>query len=135
MLSIEKYNPDVVVSALYLDAPSKTYYIKRFKLETTTLGKRFAFIPEGKGSHVLFASTDNKPKIKIDFAKGKYVTNPTMIVSFDEFSEIKGWKSIGNKLGTNKINSISRLEAKSSVDKSKKDDGYAAGSTIELNFN
>jgi topoisomerase-4 subunit A len=135
LLSIEKYNPDAVVSALYMDAPSKTYYIKRFKFETTTIGKRFLFIPEGKGNHVLFVSTEKKPKIKIDFAKGKYVTNPTMIVSLDEFSEIKGWKSIGNKLGTNKINTISRLEAKTAVDKSKKDDGYAAGSTIELNFN
>jgi len=135
LLSIEKYNPDAIVSALYMDAPSKTYYIKRFKFETTTIGKRFLFIPEGKGNHVLFVSTDKKPKIKIDFAKGKYVTNPTMIVSMDEFSEVKGWKSIGNKLGTNKINAISRLEAKSTVDKSKKDDGYAAGSTIELNFN
>ncbi|HSY62619.1 MAG TPA: DNA gyrase/topoisomerase IV subunit A, partial [Cytophaga sp.] len=141
LLSIEKYNPDAIISALYLDAPSKTYYIKRFKLETTTLGKRFTFIPEGKGNHVLYASTDKKPKIKIDFAKGKYVTNPTMIVSVDEFAEIKGWKTVGNKLGTNKINSISRLEAKNPVDtsnntnKPKKDDGYAAGSTIELNFN
>ena len=141
MLSIEKYNPDAIVSALYFDAPSKTYYIKRFKLETTTLGKRFTFIPEGKGNHVLYVSTDKKPKIKIDFAKGKYVTNPTMIVSVDEFAEIKGWKTIGNKLGTNKINSISRLEAKNLIEtpnsttKPKKDDGYAAGSTIELNFN
>jgi topoisomerase-4 subunit A len=141
LLSIEKYNPDAIISALYLDSPSKTYYIKRFKLETTTLGKRFAFIPEGKGNHVLYASTDKKPKIKIDFAKGKYVTNPTMIVSVDEFVEIKGWKTIGNKLGTNKINSISRLEAKNPIETTnsasvpKKDDGYTAGSTIELNFN
>jgi len=135
LLMIEKFDPECIISALYLDVPSKTYYIKRFKLETSTLGKRFAFIPEGKGNHVLFVSTDKKPKIKIDFAKGKYVTNPTMIVSVDEFSELKGWKSIGNKLGTNKINSISRLEAKSAVDKSKKDEGFAAGSTIELNFN
>lgn len=139
LLSIEKYNPDAIISALYLDAPSKTYYIKRFKLETTTLGKRFAFIPDGKGNQVIFISTDAKPKIKIDFAKGKYVTNPTMIISMDEFAEIKGWKSIGNKLGTNKINSISRLEAKKAPsapsETPKKDDGYAAGSTIELNFN
>lgn len=135
LLTIEKFDPECIISALYMDMPSKTYYIKRFKLETSTLGKRFLFIPEGKGNHVLFISTDKKPKIKIDFAKGKYVTNPTMIVSLDEFSEVKGWKSIGNKLGTNKINSISRLEAKVPVDKSKKDDGYAAGSTIELNFN
>jgi topoisomerase-4 subunit A len=141
LLSIEKYNPEAVISALYLDAPSKTYYIKRFKFETTTLGKRFTFIPEGKGNHVLYVSTDKKPKIKIDFAKGKYVTNPTMIVSVDEFAEIKGWKTVGTKLGTNKINSISRLEAKNpvippnSTTKPKKDDGYTAGSTIELNFN
>lgn len=141
LLAIEKYKPECVLSVLYIDAPSKTYYIKRFKLETTTVGKRFTFIPEGKGNHVLYVSTDAKPKIKIDFAKGKYVTNPTMIVSIDEFSEIKGWKTIGNKLGTNKINSISRLEPKIPQEKekdpktAKKDDGYSAGSTIELNFN
>jgi topoisomerase IV subunit A len=141
LLTIEKYVADCTISALYIDAPSKTYYIKRFKLETTTLGKRFSFIPEGKGNHVLFVSTDAKPKIKVDFAKGKYVTNPTLIISMDEFAEIKGWKTIGNKLGSNKINAISRLEPKKAETtkpesvKQKKDDGYAAGSTIELNFN
>ena len=135
LLTIEKFNPDCTISALYLEASSKTYYIKRFKLETTTIGKRFLYIPEGKDNQVLFVSTDNKPKIKIDFAKGKYVTNPTMIVALDEFVEIKGWKSIGNKLGNNKINAISRLEAKSVKDKKDTDGGYTAGSTIELNFN
>jgi topoisomerase-4 subunit A len=141
ILTIEKYDPDCIISTLYIDGPSKTYYVKRFKLETTTIGKRFTFIPEGKGNHVLFVSTDKKPKIKIDFAKGKYVTNPTMIISMDEFAEIKGWKTIGNKLGTNKINSISRLEPKAQPEppkvdsKNKKDNGYSAGSTIELNFN
>ena len=110
-------------------------------MESTTLSKRFSFIPEGTGNHVLYVSTDPKPKIKVDFAKGKYVTTPTQIISLDEFVEVKGWKSIGNKLGSNKINAISRLEPKKAempkmpVEKPKKDDGYAAGSTIELNFN
>jgi topoisomerase-4 subunit A len=135
LLIIEKFNPDCTISALYLEAVSKNYYIKRFKMETTTVGKRFLFIPEGKDNMVLFVSTDNKPKIKIDFAKGKYVTNPTLIVSLDEFVEIKGWKSVGNKLGNNKINSISRLELKAQKEKKDNEGGYAAGSTIELNFN
>lgn len=138
LLMIEKWNPDAVVTALYLDTASKTYYIKRFQIETSTVGKKFQFISE-EGT-VLYATNLPKQKLKIDFAKGKYVSNPTVEISLDAFVEVKGWKSVGNKLGNNKITSIQPIVKESaktskSADKNKSDKGFSAGTTIELNFN
>jgi topoisomerase-4 subunit A len=138
LLIIEKWNPDAVVTALYLDTASKTYYIKRFQIETSTVGKKFQFISD-EGT-VLYATNLPKQKLKIDFAKGKYVSNPTVEISLDDFVEVKGWKSVGNKLGNNKITSIQpmdKVSAKTSKsdNKNKHDRGFSAGTTIELNFN
>ncbi|MFN8415767.1 MAG: DNA gyrase/topoisomerase IV subunit A [Cytophagaceae bacterium] len=138
LLIIEKWNPDAVVTALYLDTASKTYYIKRFQIETSTVGKKFQFISE-EGT-VLYATNLPKQKLKIDFAKGKYVSNPTVEISLDAFVEVKGWKSVGNKLGNNKITSVQPIvkepaKSSKSTDKNKSDKGFSAGTTIELNFN
>lgn len=138
LILLEKWNPNAVVTALYLDTASKTYYIKRFQIETTTVGKKFQFISE-EGS-VLYATTLQKQKLKIDFAKGKYVTNPTIEISLDAFVEVKGWKSVGNKLGNNKITGIEPItKSSTSPSKSKTNDekgkGFSPGTTIELNFN
>ncbi|MCU0416594.1 MAG: DNA gyrase/topoisomerase IV subunit A [Cytophagaceae bacterium] len=138
LILLEKWNPNAIVTALYLDTASKTYYIKRFLIETTTVGKKFQFISE-EGS-VLYATTLQKQKLKIDFAKGKYVTNPTIEISLDAFVEVKGWKSVGNKLGNNKITGIEPItKSSTSPSKSKTNDekgkGFSPGTTIELNFN
>jgi topoisomerase-4 subunit A len=131
---IEKYNPECVVSVLYLEAKSKTTYIKRFKFETTTTNKKFPFIAENEGNELLFVTTQSKQRIKVDFAKGKYITNPTMDVNIDQFVDIKGWKAIGNKFSTNKINQITLLTKPVNVS-TNSPDSFSPGTTIELNFN
>ncbi len=50
VLLIEKFDPEKIISAVYLDKEKLQYNIKRFKIETTTLHNKFFFIKEGEGN-------------------------------------------------------------------------------------
>ena len=94
---IEKFNPKHVLSILHYDGNNKNYYVKRFIIETTTQGKRFSFITEGRGSKMILASTQDIPSIELT-TKLNSGDKKTETVNLDEFIDIKGWKSIGNKI-------------------------------------
>ena len=46
ILLIEKFNPDKTITAVYLDNEKLQFYIKRFKIETTTLHNKFLFLTD-----------------------------------------------------------------------------------------
>src|SRR5436190_3955433 len=46
ILLIEKFNPEKLITAVYLDNEKKQFNVKRFKVETTTLKNKFFFIKE-----------------------------------------------------------------------------------------
>ncbi len=99
---IEKYNPMSVISAIYYDSGNKTYYIKRFQLETTTLNKRFSFISDGKGSKLEYVSTAAKPEIEYH-VREKGNNKSVHEADLEELIEVKGWKAIGNKFSSERI--------------------------------
>ena len=94
---IEKFNPKHVLSILHYDGNNKNYYVKRFIIETTTQGKRFSFITEGRGSKMILASTQDIPSIELT-TKLNSGDKKTETINLEEFIDIKGWKSIGNKI-------------------------------------
>ncbi|MCH1474004.1 MAG: hypothetical protein L7V85_08840, partial [Bacteroidia bacterium] len=94
---IEKFNPKHVLSILHYDGNNKNYYVKRFIIETTTQGKRFSFITEGRGSKMVLVSTHKVPTIELT-TKLKSGDKKTETINLMEFIDIKGWKSIGNKI-------------------------------------
>ena len=49
----------------------KYNYLKRFKIETSTLAKRFSFISEASGSKVLAATTDQQSMLEYDYRPAK----------------------------------------------------------------
>ena len=61
---------------------------------------------------MVVVSTDDKPEIKIDYAKGKYLSNPPQNIFLDEFIDVKGWKALGNKLSNDKILNIHLIPSK-----------------------
>jgi len=137
LMHIEKFNPEIIVSAIYYDGQSKYYYAKRFKIETTTVGKKFPFISEAAGSKLIIVATTNKPKIEITFTKGKYVALPNQKSSFEELVEVKGWKAVGNRLSNEKVQGVRLMDASEEEPQSGKGSskkGIATGSTIELDF-
>lgn len=94
---IEKFVPDGVVTAVHYDGNSKNYCVKRFVIETSTTSKRFSFITDGRGSKLILVSTQKVPVVELTTkpnGKEKQVTE----VNLSAFIDVKGWKSIGNKL-------------------------------------
>ncbi|WP_161891214.1 DNA gyrase/topoisomerase IV subunit A [Pontibacter russatus] len=100
---LQKYDPELIISAIYYEGDNKTYYVKRFKVETSTVGKRFAFIPETKGSRLEAVSTHPEPLASISLKRDRRGEKETEKLLLSEFIDVKGWKALGNKLNYYKV--------------------------------
>jgi topoisomerase IV subunit A len=96
VLLIEKFNPDRIVTAVYLDNEKVQFNIKRFKIETTTLHNKFLFIKEGDGNYLEAVTTDIEPILKVQTGRGQQVRKAKFKVT--KVTEIMGWKTVGTKL-------------------------------------
>jgi len=96
MLLIEKYDPNKVITAVYLDSEKLQYNIKRFKIETTTLNSKFYFIKEGKDNRLETVSTDAEPVLKVQTGRGAQINKAKFKVA--KLVEVMGWKAVGAKL-------------------------------------
>src|SRR5690606_6414978 len=81
----------------------KTYYVKRFRIETSTVGKKFSFIPETKNSRMEAVSTHPVPMATVSFKRSLRGEKETEKLLLSEFIDVKGWKAMGNKLSYFKI--------------------------------
>lgn len=93
---IERFNPEKVITAVYLDNDKLQFNVKRFKIETTTMNNKFMFIKEGDGNRVEAVTTDAKPILILTSGKGTQQRTQKMKVA--DFVEVMGWKAAGNKL-------------------------------------
>lgn len=96
ILLIEKYNPDKIITAVYLDNDKLQFNIKRFKIETSTLNSKFFFIKEGKGNRLETVTTDADPVLKVKKGRGQQVS--TIKYKVGKNVEVTGWKAVGVKL-------------------------------------
>ncbi|RDC63039.1 DNA gyrase/topoisomerase IV subunit A [Adhaeribacter pallidiroseus] len=103
---ILKFDSERVISAIHIDGESKNTYVKRFKIETTTIGKRFVFISENKGSKLLAVSTQPEPQAEIKFQRDKKSEKEVETILLNAFIDVKGWKATGNRLNYYKIFSV-----------------------------
>lgn len=104
VLDIRKFDKDIVVSAVHYDADKTTTYVKRFKIESNTLGKKYGYISEHKSSKLFFASLQPNPVVQyFEKDKSKKIEKQ---VKLAEFIDVKGWKSQGNKLSGQRITGV-----------------------------
>ncbi|HTE12927.1 MAG TPA: DNA gyrase/topoisomerase IV subunit A [Chitinophagaceae bacterium] len=96
VLEIKKFNPEKIVTAVYLDKEKVQFNIKRFKIETTTLHNKFSFIKEGEGNYLEAVSTDDEPILAVQSGRGDQVRKAKFKVI--KMVEIMGWKAVGAKL-------------------------------------
>ncbi|MEN9571766.1 MAG: hypothetical protein RL172_2997 [Bacteroidota bacterium] len=96
VLLIEKFNPDKIITAVYLDNEKLQYNIKRFKIETTTLYNKFYFIKEGDGNRLEAVTTEEEPVLLVQSGRGQMVRNAKFKVV--KLVEVMGWKAVGAKL-------------------------------------
>ena len=93
---IEKFNPEKIISAIYLDKKNLQYNVKRFKIETTTLKNKFFFIKEGEGNYLEAVSTDDEPILAVQTGRGAQMRKAKFKIA--KTVEVMGWKTVGNKL-------------------------------------
>jgi topoisomerase-4 subunit A len=96
ILLIEKFNPEKVISAVYLDKKNLQFNVKRFKIETTTLKNRFLFIKEGDGNYLEAVSTASEPILAVQTGRGDQVRKAKFKIA--RLTEVMGWKAVGTKL-------------------------------------
>ncbi len=93
---IEKFNPEKIITAVYLDKDKLQYNIKRFKIETSTLGTKFLFIKEGKENMLETVTTASEPVLRVQTGRGQQINKAKFKV--DKLVEVMGWKAVGAKL-------------------------------------
>ena len=96
ILLIEKFDPEKVISAVYLDKRNLQFNVKRFKIETTTLKNKFFFIKEGDGNYLEAVSTDPEPILAVQSGKGDQVRKAKFKIA--RVAEVMGWRTVGTKL-------------------------------------
>lgn len=96
IILIEKFNPEKIITAVYLDNEKQQYNVKRFKIETTTLHSKFFFIKEGDGNRVETVTTAEEPILAVQTGRGQQVRKAKFKIN--KMVEIMGWKAVGAKL-------------------------------------
>jgi topoisomerase-4 subunit A len=96
ILLIEKFDPEKIITAVYLDDEKKQYNVKRFKIETTTLHNKFFFIKEGKGNRLETVTTDAEPVLAVQQGRGSQIRKAKF--KLEKVVEVMGWKAVGAKL-------------------------------------
>jgi topoisomerase-4 subunit A len=140
VLLIEKFDPEKVLSAIYYDGGSKTFFVKRFLIETTSVNKKFNIISDHKQSYLKLVSSEKQPQVKVLLQKGK--EQEEQEYDLDMLIDVKGWKAIGNKLSSHQILEINLIQAEPKNTKEEtisnegespeSDDDLEIGSTIEF---
>ncbi len=96
ILEIRKFDPERIITAIYLDNEKLQFNVKRFKIETTTLKNKFPFIKEGEGNRLEAVTLHPEPVVIIKSGRGAQAK--TQKVKIAGFVEVMGWKAVGSKL-------------------------------------
>ncbi|HEY4063767.1 MAG TPA: DNA gyrase/topoisomerase IV subunit A [Puia sp.] len=96
MLEIRKFDPEKIITAIYLDNEKLQFNVKRFKIETTTLHNKFLFIKEGEGNRLEAVTLHPEPIALIKSGRGAQAR--TQKVKIAPLVEVMGWKAVGSKL-------------------------------------
>jgi topoisomerase-4 subunit A len=111
---LAKFNPKGIISAVYFDGSNKTYFIKRFKIETSTIDKKFLFIADHKASKLVASSINYAPNVQIKH-KPDGKTAEIELIPIEELVDVRGWKAIGSKLNYPKLTDVQLIETETAM--------------------
>ncbi|GAA4467555.1 DNA gyrase/topoisomerase IV subunit A [Nibrella saemangeumensis] len=106
---LEKFDPERVLSAVYYEANQKAWYVKRFKVETTTIDKKFSYIGDVKGSRLGAVTSERHPRIELTYQLKDRGPVEKMVLEPEGFIDVRGWKALGTKLPYAKIKDVKLL--------------------------
>ena len=96
VLNIAKFEPEKIITAVYVDNDKKQYMVKRFKIETSTIKTKFLFIKEGDGNYVEAVTTDEEPILLMQQGRGAQIRKAKLKIV--KIAEITGYRTVGTKL-------------------------------------
>ncbi|MFP4287755.1 MAG: DNA gyrase/topoisomerase IV subunit A [Bacteroidales bacterium] len=105
---IEKFNPERIITTIYLDGESGHYYIKRFHPEQYE--KFQSFITENENSKLITISTAKYPVLRVKFSASGKKQKTEEEINIDEFIGIKGFKAKGKRISTHEIADMEWME-------------------------
>jgi topoisomerase-4 subunit A len=116
ILLMEKFDPNTVISAIHYDGNQSNFFVKRFRIETKGVDKKFSFISEAKGSRLVVISSDPQPQVEVTYKKTPKDKEETSTYDLDVLTEVRGWKAMGNKLSNYKVLRVKMLASKPEKD-------------------
>jgi topoisomerase IV subunit A len=96
IIFIQKFIPEKIVSAVYVDMDKKQFMVKRFKVETTTIKTKFLFIKEGEGNYVETVTIADDPVLAMQQGRGAQIRKGKLKIA--KFAEVTGYRTVGSKL-------------------------------------
>lgn len=96
VLWIGKFDPEAIVSAVYVDQDKKQFMLKRFRIETTTLRSKFLCIKEGAGNFLEAVTTEPEPVLAIQQGRGAQQRKAKLKIT--KMAEVTGWRTVGVKM-------------------------------------
>ncbi|MGI8951785.1 MAG: DNA gyrase/topoisomerase IV subunit A [Chitinophagaceae bacterium] len=95
ILLMEKFSPEKIITTVYADTDKKQYFVKRFKIETTSLHNKFLFIKEGENIVLETVTTINDPVLHFEKGRGSQIR--AIKYKIGKNVEVTGWKSVGTR--------------------------------------
>ncbi len=96
VVMMERFDPEKIITAVYADMDKLQFYVKRFKIETSTLRNKFLFIKEGDNNYLECVTTASEPVLQVQSGRGDQVRSAKFKLA--RVTDIMGWKAIGAKL-------------------------------------
>ena len=128
IVTIEKFDPQKIYTAVYYDGDSKNHYVKRFNIELKTEKYKTPIVTEHNNSKLQVFSSQPEVWVKFNATKGKNKEKVEEEVKVNDMIEVKGWKALGNRL--TQYDSVSKIAEVIKMPKEVK-----IGTTIELEVN
>lgn len=132
LYSIQKYEEDVILNAVYYEGDKEWTMVKRFQIETSTLATKFSYLTEHKNSKLYYVSLHPQATIQYTFMKNKEKIEEALVIA--DFIDVKGWKALGNKLGDFKILSIKDVSPVVDTDDEEEEDVNGAEEGIQTDL-
>ena len=94
---LTKLDSKTIITCFHYIGNKKSYFIKRFKIETNQLNKLFSFIDDSRGSKFIKSTNLLNPVFKFNY-RFKNGEKKEKLINIIDFIDVKGWKAIGNKI-------------------------------------
>ena len=94
----QKYNKNIITCLHYV-GEKKSYYLKRFRIETNQSNRLFSFIDDSRASKFIKSTINTNSTLSYKF-RLKNGDRKDKDILVNDFIDIKGWKATGNKIPT-----------------------------------